>query len=444
MESWREKHVSCGFLCDLERKENALTVTSRGAEGDSAGPHRRFLCCHWSQPIVVRQRNPALLNPSSPHSSLFPTVLPVVPSPRDLSAALQRLKTDKVQDRHTARLPVTFPLITAACTGFSLSYSLLSIFPPSFLLDETHAVIPSHSHTHRGLGERQEQNTGLADWRRILFFFPFNEKELEKRHCKIKNVIAFLCLLSFLFYCMLFATLSLPRYLSPYLSFSAFSRPLESKWFQLWEEMNGWYLFLFPPLCLCCFFDAACNRQRGKAEALQCICPRDSSLQSMKHARQRRGRQYGGSDTDRELWYSDSSEQEQKENVRQGEKKMGGSVTWRKRVSSSGLRHFSNRRYTPFPIITKLWLFWCSTAGTGVTGTSICVKLRCKWNSVWGSGTCRLDWIVCSMLLCPSALAFSSLFQKSYLALMPLSLYSSLLFFPLSASHLSFLPCSPA
>lgn len=43
------------------------------------------------------------------------------------------------------------------------------------------------------------------------------------------------------------------------------------------------FISLSPPLCLSCFFDAACNRQRGggKAEALQFLCP--GGLESAIH-----------------------------------------------------------------------------------------------------------------------------------------------------------------
>lgn len=131
---------------------------------------------------------------------------------------------------------------------------------------------------------------------------------------------------------------SLFHFLPPYLSFSAYSRPLESKWFQLWEEMNGWYLFLFPCSATAVSMPYVTGRE-GQAEALQFLCPGDLSLQSMKHARQRRERKYRG--TDREVWYSEtkaSSESRKKmwdrwsqETDRQGKKKMGSSVTWRKR-----------------------------------------------------------------------------------------------------------------
>lgn len=45
---------------------------------------------------------------------------------------------------------------------------------------------------------------------------------------------------------MLFISLPLSfLYTFPFLSFSVYRGPLESKRFQLWEEMNGCYLFLF-------------------------------------------------------------------------------------------------------------------------------------------------------------------------------------------------------
>lgn len=125
----------------------------------------------------------------------------------------------------------------------SFSLSIFSCSHPPFL-HEMHAVIPSRSHRHRGR-ERKEQNAGLAEWRRIFFFFSLMKRSL-KRDIVRWNMIVYLFLLSF---CCLTLMLSLPLSLLstfPYLSFSSYSRPLESKWFQLWEEMNGCYLFLFP------------------------------------------------------------------------------------------------------------------------------------------------------------------------------------------------------
>lgn len=109
-----------------------------------------------------------------------------------------------------------------------------------------HAVIPSRSHRHRGREKGAECRTCRME--KDFFFLFLNEKELEKRHCKMKTCLSiFSCFLSLL--CRLALMLSLPlSFLStfPYLSFSSYSRPSESKWFQLWEEMNGCYLFLFP------------------------------------------------------------------------------------------------------------------------------------------------------------------------------------------------------
>lgn len=159
---------------------------------------------------------------------------------------------------------------------------------------------------------------------------------------------------------VLFTSLSLIS-LPSLISLSPYTRPFVCVISAVGREMNGWYLVPFPH-CYC-RFDSICNKQKkkGQAEALRFFSLGDLSLQSMKHGKQRRERKYRGTDTGREVWYSETkapikcrkkiwdrwSQETNRQTDRQRKKKMGSSVTWRKGwaavgrgTTATGVTHF--------------------------------------------------------------------------------------------------------
>lgn len=186
--------------------------------------------------------------------------------------------------------------------------------------------------------------------------------------------------------------------------------------------MNGWYLVPFPH-CYC-RFDSICNKQKkkGQAEALRFFSLGDLSLQSMKHGRQRRERKYRGTDTGREVWYSETkapikcrkkiwdrwSQETNRQTDRQRKKKMGSSVTWRKGwaavgrgTTATGVTHFF-LLFTPVAVLAHcVSVFFFFTATNQIcqilTVTLFLishVKLWLIWGKLWGK--LRLYIIECA------------------------------------------------
>lgn len=166
----------------------------------------------------------------------------------------------------------------------------------------------------------------------------------------------------FLSFCYCMLLFSLPLFLSlptsPYLSFSAYSRPLQSVISAV--RGNEWPIFIsLCPLCCCCF-GTVCNRQRDKRRLYSSL-PWGLEPAIHEACKAEEGeRKYRG--TDREVWYSETKAQSKSRKKmwhrwsrRQTDRQ--GRIRWvvvshgEREVSSSGQRHDSNRRYTFFPII---------------------------------------------------------------------------------------------
>lgn len=104
---------------------------------------------------------------------------------------------------------------------------------------------------------------------------------------------------------------------------------------------NKWLIFVsLCPLCYCCFSDV-CNSQRGEYRLYSF-----SALGTWEPAIHEACKTEEG-----EVWYSETKEQNKKENVTQTDRR--NKIGYWLLVSDreTGQRHYSNRHYTYFPII---------------------------------------------------------------------------------------------